>query len=32
MPFFNDSGMNYNAAAAAEAWTRVLAWFEQYLG
>lgn len=30
--FFNDTGMNYNAAAAEEAWTRVLAWFEQYLG
>ena len=30
--FFNDTGMNYNATAAAEAWTRVLAWFEQYLG
>jgi carboxymethylenebutenolidase len=30
--FFNDTGMNYNAAAAQEAWTRVLAWFEQHLG
>lgn len=30
--FFNDTGMNYNAAAAAGAWTRVLAWFERYLG
>lgn len=30
--FFNDTGMNYNATAAAEAWTRVLAWFQQYLG
>jgi len=29
--FFNDTGMNYNAVAAEEAWTRVLAWFEQYL-
>jgi carboxymethylenebutenolidase len=29
--FFNDTGMNYNAAAAQEAWTRVLAWFEQHL-
>jgi carboxymethylenebutenolidase len=25
--FFNDTGMNYNAAAAEEAWTRVLDWF-----
>ena len=30
--FFNDTGMNYNPDAAAEAWTRVLAWFERYLG
>jgi carboxymethylenebutenolidase len=30
--FFNDTGMNYNAAAAEEAWMRVLAWFEQHLG
>ncbi|HTV17029.1 MAG TPA: dienelactone hydrolase family protein [Polyangiaceae bacterium] len=29
--FFNDTGMNYNAAAAAEAWTRVLAWFDEHL-
>jgi carboxymethylenebutenolidase len=30
--FFNDTGMNYNAAAAEEAWARVLAWFGMYLG
>ena len=29
--FFNDTGMNYNAAAAADAWTRVLAWFSDHL-
>ena len=25
--FFNDTGASYNAAAAAEAWTKTLAWF-----
>jgi carboxymethylenebutenolidase len=30
--FFNDTGMNYNPTAAAEAWIRVLAWFETHLG
>ena len=30
--FFNDTGMNYDADAAAEAWTRVLDWFARYLG
>ena len=29
--FFNDTGANYNAAAAADAWTRVLAWFGDHL-
>lgn len=29
--FFNDTGANYNAAAAADAWPRTLAWFRQYL-
>jgi carboxymethylenebutenolidase len=29
--FFNDTGGNYNADAAAEAWVRVLAWFEMHL-
>jgi len=29
--FNNDSGANYNAQAAQEAWARTLAWFEQYL-
>ena len=29
--FFNDTGARYNAAAAAEAWTRLLAWFGTYL-
>jgi carboxymethylenebutenolidase len=29
--FFNDTGMNYNQAAAADAWTRVLAWFSEHL-
>jgi carboxymethylenebutenolidase len=28
---FNDTGRNYNAAAAADAWTRMLAWFDQYV-
>ena len=26
--FFNDTGARYNAAAAAEAWRRVLDWFD----
>jgi carboxymethylenebutenolidase len=30
--FFNDTGMNYNAAAAEQAWAQVLAWFEEHLG
>jgi carboxymethylenebutenolidase len=29
--FFNDTGPNYNAQAAQDAWTRVAAWFTQYL-
>jgi carboxymethylenebutenolidase len=29
--FFNDTGGNYNATAAREAWNRTLAWFEKYL-
>jgi carboxymethylenebutenolidase len=29
--FFNDTGMSYNAAAAADAWSRVLAWFGEHL-
>jgi carboxymethylenebutenolidase len=29
--FFNDTGMNYNAAGATDAWTRVLAWFSANL-
>lgn len=29
--FFNDTGANYNAAAAADAWARVLAWFDEHL-
>ena len=29
--FFNDTGPRYNAAAAADAWNRVLEWFGQYL-
>jgi carboxymethylenebutenolidase len=29
--FFNDTGANYNQAAAADAWPRTLAWFRQYL-
>jgi carboxymethylenebutenolidase len=29
--FFNDTGPNYNEAAAKAAWTRTLGWFEQYL-
>lgn len=30
--FFNDTGPRYNAAAAADAWRRVLDWFGRYLG
>jgi carboxymethylenebutenolidase len=29
--FFNDTGDNYNAAAAKDAWTRTLAWFGRWL-
>jgi carboxymethylenebutenolidase len=29
--FFNDTGQRYNAKAAGEAWTALLAWFNQYL-
>src|SRR5207248_1661352 len=29
--FFNDTGDRYNAQAAADAWSRALAWFNQYL-
>ncbi|GAC1354842.1 MAG: hypothetical protein NVSMB42_12890 [Herpetosiphon sp.] len=29
--FHNDTGRSYNAAAAKDAWTRTLAWFEKYL-
>jgi len=29
--FFNDSGPRYNAAAAADAWQRLLDWFGRYL-
>jgi carboxymethylenebutenolidase len=29
--FFNDTGPRYNAAAAADAWRRVLDWFGRYL-
>jgi carboxymethylenebutenolidase len=29
--FFNDTGMNYNAAAATDAWSRVLSWFGEHL-
>lgn len=29
--FFNDTGANYNAAAAQDAWTRLQAWFRKYL-
>jgi len=30
--FFNDTGPRYNAEAAAQAWTKVLAWFGKYVG
>jgi carboxymethylenebutenolidase len=29
--FFNDTGANYNAAAAQDAWTRLQTWFGRYL-
>jgi carboxymethylenebutenolidase len=29
--FFNDTGPRYNAAAAADAWERMLDWFGRYL-
>jgi carboxymethylenebutenolidase len=29
--FFNDTGGNYNEAAATDAWARVLAWFDEHL-
>lgn len=29
--FFNETGMRYNAGAAKDAWSQVLAWFEKYL-
>jgi carboxymethylenebutenolidase len=29
--FFNETGMNYNAAAAADAWTATIAWFRRHL-
>lgn len=29
--FFNDTGANYNAAAAADSWPRSLAWFRRHL-
>jgi len=29
--FFNDTGANYNATAAADAWTKTLAWFRQHV-
>ena len=29
--FFNDTGANYNAAAAKDAWARTLAWFGRWL-
>jgi carboxymethylenebutenolidase len=29
--FFNDTGANYNANAAKDAWAKMLAWFEKYL-
>jgi carboxymethylenebutenolidase len=30
--FFNDTGMRYNAEAAADAWEQVLDWFGRYVG
>lgn len=29
--FHNDTGANYNAAAACDAWARTIAWFDRYL-
>ena len=29
--FFNDTGSRYNPTAAQDAWTRTLAWFQQYV-
>lgn len=29
--FFNDTGSNYNQAAAEDAWTKTLAWFRENL-
>jgi carboxymethylenebutenolidase len=29
--FFNDTGANYNAEAAEQAWARVLSWFGENL-
>ncbi len=29
--FFNDTGSNYNQAAAADAWAKTLAWFREHL-
>lgn len=29
--FFNDTGANYNEAAARDAWAKTLAWFRQYV-
>jgi len=29
--FFNDTGANFNAAAAADAWSRMLDWFSRYV-
>jgi len=30
--FFNDTGPAYNSAAAADAWSKTVAWFARYLG
>ena len=30
--FFNDTGPRYNPVAAADAWQRLLSWFDRYLG
>jgi carboxymethylenebutenolidase len=29
--FFNDTGTRYNAAAAQDAWAKMLAWFDRHL-
>jgi carboxymethylenebutenolidase len=29
--FFNDTGQNYNEAAAKDAWTKTLAWFREHV-